>query len=152
MRLPIVLTLSLCLWGAALPVSAQDGLPEGEGKALVLRMCVGCHGLETVTEARFSKGLWASTVDEMISKGAKGTPQEIDTVIGYLARNFAGSATAKIAAASKPRAELTFPVRLRREQPHRREARQADRPLNPTRPRPNGAPTGTIWAVTASRP
>ena len=102
MRLLILATLSLCLAATGVPpAAAQDGLPEGDGKALVLRMCVGCHGLETVTAVRYAPDLWASTVDEMISKGAEGTPEEVDAVIAYLAEHFAGTATAP-AAAGKP--------------------------------------------------
>ena len=98
MRLPIALPLLLSLLGAALPLAAQHGLPEGEARELMVRMCVGCHGLETVTDAGITKELWAATVDDMIAKGAKGSDEEIDIVIDYLERYVSPAPSGKPAA------------------------------------------------------
>ncbi|MEQ9566228.1 MAG: cytochrome c, partial [Pseudomonadales bacterium] len=67
---------------------SQEGLPDDEGKELVERMCVGCHGVETVTAVRLPETLWFSTVDNMVARGAVGTDEEIDTVVDYLTRHF----------------------------------------------------------------
>ena len=86
MRQFIILTLLLC--GTAFPGVAQDHLPDGEGRELVIRMCVGCHALAAVTDARLPKELWISTVDDMMARGAKGTEEEVETVIAYLVEHF----------------------------------------------------------------
>lgn len=88
MRLSIGFALLLCLSGSSLRLAAQDHLPDGNGKELMVRMCVGCHALETVTDAGVTRELWPSTVDDMIAKGAKGTPREVEVVIGYLQQHF----------------------------------------------------------------
>lgn len=88
MRSPILLTLWLTALASS--VAAKD-LPDGAGKDLTVRMCVGCHGLETVTDAKVTAELWASVVDDMISKGAQGTPEEVEIVTAYLAEHFASA-------------------------------------------------------------
>jgi len=75
----------------ALPVMAQDNdatLPDGPGKPIVQRMCTGCHKLKVVTSKHATKEQWATIVQQMVSRGAEGTDEEIDTVIDYLAKNF----------------------------------------------------------------
>jgi hypothetical protein len=63
-------------------------LPDGEGKAVVQKMCTGCHNLKTVTSKRATKEQWNTIVQQMVSRGADGTDEEIGTVINYLAKNF----------------------------------------------------------------
>ncbi|MDE3198319.1 MAG: helix-hairpin-helix domain-containing protein [Acidobacteriota bacterium] len=72
----------------AFPLLLVQTLPEGPGKAVVEKMCTPCHGLENVVRARMTKERWGSVVDDMISRGAQGSDDEIDQVIGYLAANF----------------------------------------------------------------
>jgi len=74
----------------AFPGVAQDdtALPDGAGKAIVQKMCVSCHSLKTVTANRATKEEWSDTVQQMVSRGAEGTDEEIATVIDYLAKNF----------------------------------------------------------------
>lgn len=78
---------------AVLPLAflavAQEKLPDGKGKELVERECTKCHGLEGITGSRNSKDRWASIVDDMVSRGASGTDQEIEQIISYLSANFA---------------------------------------------------------------
>ncbi len=64
---------------------AQD-LPEGPGKAVTEKLCSDCHGVATIAGLRRSKSAWEHTVDEMASRGAKGTDEEFDQVVAYLAR------------------------------------------------------------------
>jgi mono/diheme cytochrome c family protein len=63
-------------------------LPDGPGKAVVQGMCTPCHGLENVIRARMTKDRWGSVVDDMVSRGATGTDDEIHQVITYLSTNF----------------------------------------------------------------
>ena len=68
-------------------VQAQD-LPSGKGKDLVENACGSCHGLDVVVAQRATKDGWASIVDYMVSRGATGTPEELATIVDYLAKNF----------------------------------------------------------------
>ncbi len=70
-------------------LSAQDDeLPAGKGKEVLQRMCTVCHGLQQVTELRQAKKLWANLVDDMVSRGATGTDDEINILVSYLSSNF----------------------------------------------------------------
>jgi hypothetical protein len=82
--------LVFLMLATAFPSVAQDdsALPDGAGKAIVQRMCVGCHNLKTVTSNHATKEQWSETVQQMVSRGADGTDEEIATVIDYLAKNF----------------------------------------------------------------
>ena len=66
---------------------AQD-LPEGKGKDLVQNTCGSCHGLDVVAAQHATKDGWATIVDYMVSRGATGTPEELDTIVNYLAKSF----------------------------------------------------------------
>jgi competence protein ComEA len=50
------------------------------------KVCGACHAATMVTDLRTEPD-WAETVQHMISLGAKGTPEELDRVLGYLASN-----------------------------------------------------------------
>ncbi len=78
---------------AALPAQT---LPEGPGKSVVERMCKSCHGLENVVRAKRTKDKWSEIVDDMVSRGAKGSDSEIDQVIDYLSVHFGAKATTKV--------------------------------------------------------
>jgi len=73
-------------------VQAQD-LPAGKGKELVENSCGSCHGLDVVVAQHATKDGWASIVDYMVSRGATGTPDEIKTIVEYLAKNFPAAKT-----------------------------------------------------------
>jgi competence protein ComEA len=70
---------------------AQD-LPAGKGKDLVENTCGSCHGLDVVVAQHATKDGWSSIVDYMVSRGATGTPQELATIVDYLAKNFPAAA------------------------------------------------------------
>ena len=69
-------------------VIAQSPLPEGKGRELVQRECSKCHGLEGITRARMTKERWGEVVDDMVSRGASGSEEEIDQIIDYLTAHF----------------------------------------------------------------
>lgn len=90
---------------SATPMIAQTNdvkLPDGPGKPIVQRMCVGCHNLKVVTSKHATKEQWSNIVEQMVSRGAEGTDEEIDTVIDYLAKNFPPQKDDKSGSASAP--------------------------------------------------
>lgn len=72
----------------ALTLAQAQDLPDGKGKDLVQNSCAACHGLDVVVSQHATKDGWASIVDYMVSRGASGTPEEITTMVDYLAKNF----------------------------------------------------------------
>lgn len=76
---------------SAIIVQAQD-LPAGKGKDLVENSCGSCHGLDVIVAQHATHDGWASIVDYMVSRGATGTPEEITTIVDYLAKNFPAAA------------------------------------------------------------
>jgi competence protein ComEA len=100
--------LFLCLTVAA----AAQTLPDGPGKAVVEKMCTGCHGLENVVRARLTKDRWGFIVDDMVSRGASGTDDEIDQVVNYLAANFGKSDAKKVNINKASAADLTATLEI----------------------------------------
>jgi len=64
--------------------SAQENLPEGRGRTLVLEACVQCHDVRALVTQRKSEGQWRQTVNEMIWRGAPLLPGEVDVLTKYL--------------------------------------------------------------------
>ena len=69
--------------------SAQDSFPEGAGKVLILRSCGACHPTDQISRQKKTETDWQSTVVRMAGRGAKVTTEETETIIKYLAANFA---------------------------------------------------------------
>jgi competence protein ComEA len=65
----------------------QD-LPDGPGKAEVLKLCRDCHDLDTVTAENRTKEGWRRTMTKMVERGAEGTDEQFEAVIAYLTKNF----------------------------------------------------------------
>jgi competence protein ComEA len=63
-------------------------MPDGAGKAIVQRACSACHAVTVVTSKHASQKEWDQVVNQMVSRGADLTDDEIDTVIEYLAKNY----------------------------------------------------------------
>jgi competence protein ComEA len=70
-------------------------LPDGPGKATMQRICSGCHAPEIVIGRHETKEAWEQIVSSMVDKGANGTDDEFNTIIGYLAANFPKKADSK---------------------------------------------------------
>jgi len=66
----------------------EKQLPDGPGKAITVRMCASCHEIKVVTAKRMSRQRWELSVDQMVSRGATGTDEEIEQVVEYLVTNF----------------------------------------------------------------
>jgi glucose dehydrogenase len=66
--------------------AANAVLPEGDGKAVVEKVCGACHGVATFVQSRMTRPQWQREVADMVSRGATGTPAELKTVVDYLAK------------------------------------------------------------------
>ncbi|MFP5206623.1 MAG: PQQ-dependent dehydrogenase, methanol/ethanol family [Acidobacteriota bacterium] len=74
--------------GAAIEAQAQAGLPAGPGRQVLETMCTRCHGLNVVTGQRMTAHQWSDEVQDMVSRGATGTPEDVRQVVAYLSENF----------------------------------------------------------------
>ncbi|HEY1492961.1 MAG TPA: helix-hairpin-helix domain-containing protein [Candidatus Solibacter sp.] len=86
-------SLAVCVVLAAICVFAADEkeaaqLPDGEGKALVGKVCVDCHGAGNFRRARLTPEEWGDSVADMVDRGAKASPADVDAIVAYLAKNF----------------------------------------------------------------
>ena len=77
----------VALFLTAPPIQAGE-LPDGPGKVIILRTCVGCHKAEEFTAYRLSKEQYTRAVYSMLDRGAQATNAELDTVADYLFKNF----------------------------------------------------------------
>jgi glucose dehydrogenase len=72
--------------GAAQNLNAP--LPDGDGKALVVRVCTTCHGQTVFTALRMSHRGWENEVRSMVDRGAVANEEEVRAIVDYLSRNF----------------------------------------------------------------
>jgi len=70
------------------PALAQQPTSEATTpEAAVVKVCAGCHGMQLVTDTPRDYDAWHDTVQKMIDRGARGTPDEFDLVMDYLFQN-----------------------------------------------------------------
>ena len=71
-------------------------------------MCSNCHGLDQVTSVQNSKKQWSNVVDDMVSRGAEGSDEDVNAVISYLSRNFGKPVNINTATAKEIEDGLSF--------------------------------------------
>jgi competence protein ComEA len=81
------LMFSLIQLAQAPAAHAQD-LPQGKGKDVVEEVCGACHGADLVASRRATKQGWSYIVDDMVSRGATATNEQIAAINEYLSKNF----------------------------------------------------------------
>ena len=78
--------LAVCVY--LLAQSTEKKLPDGPGKPVTQRICTACHEIDTVITQRHDRAGWQKIVDDMVSRGADGTDDELKAVTDYLAKYF----------------------------------------------------------------
>jgi hypothetical protein len=82
--------LLLVLLGATLAVFgaraiAEEGLPPGPNRELVIHTCNACHEISMLTDTGgLDRKDWEDTLQEMMSYGAQVTPAERTLILDYL--------------------------------------------------------------------
>lgn len=76
------------LFAFPLWLAAQTELPDAPGRNAVKKICANCHEIETVISSRRTKQGWQQITDDMISRGAEGSDEEMSAVVSYLAAQF----------------------------------------------------------------
>lgn len=84
----IAIAMAVCVMAQGPPPGgARTGvaLPEGAGRDTTLRVCGStCHGPDVMTGAGRTREQWTAVVNQMVTRGAKGTDAELGQVITYL--------------------------------------------------------------------
>ena len=80
-------TRILCLIAGSALLRA-DELPDGKGKDLILRACVGCHKAKEIAVYRFTKDEYQTIVYRMSDRGAQAKPAELEVIAAYLFEHF----------------------------------------------------------------
>jgi hypothetical protein len=68
---------------AAQPADTQATTPQGAAA----KICSECHTMQIVMDTPKDYDAWHETVQSMINRGAKGTPDEFDLVMDFLFQN-----------------------------------------------------------------
>lgn len=66
----------------------RGGLPPGEGRDIVVRVCGDCHDAEQTGNSYRSRIEWEMLIDDMMNRGGNATDDEKKTIVGYVLRNF----------------------------------------------------------------
>ena len=96
MRLTLAVALLVAACAPAADQKDAAHLPDGPAREMVARICLECHDSGNFRKARLTSEEWADSVADMVERGAKGTPSEIEAVVQYLARNFGEDAPVRI--------------------------------------------------------
>lgn len=73
----------IALLAMALPVAAQAPAPSDAPPALT-QVCASCHPVDRIIATRRSRDQWQELIENMISRGAKGTDEQLTTLMDYL--------------------------------------------------------------------
>jgi hypothetical protein len=82
--------LASCKSSAGTPAASatSSGSSVSAGEALMQSRCSVCHSVSRIKSAHHTADEWKTTVERMISKGARLTSQEEQTLVDYLAQNY----------------------------------------------------------------
>jgi hypothetical protein len=78
---------ALLLPGAVLGQKVK--LPDGPGKAELIRDCTSCHNSDLVVQVKKTPEAWKKSVYEMADRGVDASDEELDKIVRYLSANFA---------------------------------------------------------------
>jgi competence protein ComEA len=87
LTLAVPFLISALVQLAQVPVAQAQDLPAGKGKDVVEQVCGACHGTDLVSSRRATKQGWSYIVDDMVSRGASATNEQIQAINDYLAKN-----------------------------------------------------------------
>jgi competence protein ComEA len=66
----------------------RGGLPAGEGRETVVRVCGDCHEAEQMANSYRSRVEWEMLIEDMINRGGNATDEDKKMVVAYALRNF----------------------------------------------------------------
>jgi mono/diheme cytochrome c family protein len=81
-----VYVLAMLVLSSAVIHGQTTSLPEAPGRDTLQRVCGTCHPATIVLGHGMTREGWGQVVASMITRGAKGSPEDFATVTDYLAR------------------------------------------------------------------
>ena len=100
--------IGVCIAALLLAPRWSGAQPPAGSKEVFQEVCAGCHALETVTSQRRTRAQWQESINSMIARGAKGTPEQFGLILDYLATVY-GPAPTTTAAAGRGRGNAFAP-------------------------------------------
>jgi competence protein ComEA len=97
------------LYLVAAVTSDPNTLPPGDGQAIVQQKCANCHALKVITAKKASKQQWSTIIDQMITRGADVSDDDIEILVDYLTKNFGPAA---VRAGAEEGRDRTRPVNV----------------------------------------
>ena len=77
-----------------------QGLPPGNGQAVVQSACTACHGIDVIVSEHHTPDEWRDVVSEMVGNGASLTDDQFATVVKYLSTTLALQGSAPVSPAN----------------------------------------------------
>ena len=71
-----------------------------------MTVCGKCHAAETVASVRHTPEAWREVIARMVTAGAQGSEQELETVARYLSTHFAAAVQKPLDLNTAPAVEL----------------------------------------------
>jgi hypothetical protein len=93
--------MTLGLIGARALADAPPPPPPGPGLDLINQRCIFCHNTAQIFSQHKTPEAWSATVEQMANRGAEVSPEEMKTIVDYLAKNY-GASTQAAAPAPAP--------------------------------------------------
>ncbi len=91
-------------------------LPDGPGKAETQKICTQCHELARSVSLRQDRAGWESTVNKMVTLGAKASNAEMEAVVTYLAAHYPAEDIPRLRVNTARQIEFESMLNLRRSQ------------------------------------
>ncbi len=90
----LLFSLISAAWCSSAQVAGGQAQPSKTGEALLQSTCSDCHTLDVITRQKKTRAEWTAVVADMVSRGAQGSPDDLNEVVEYLSVNFGPAATA----------------------------------------------------------
>jgi competence protein ComEA len=112
--LALATTVVLTAGSSAPAQFSGEGLPDGPGKDVTVRMCGVCHEPRRAASVRLTVDGWAAVIESMMKRGAKGSDEDVTAVLDYLSTHFLGEASQPVNVNTAPQIDLELVAGLLR--------------------------------------
>jgi competence protein ComEA len=104
------------LLGALFAQEALAQLVDAPGRAETEKLCKGCHEMARSVSLRQDRAAWQRTLTKMTAFGMKGTDEEFNLVLDYLAKNYPAGEVPPVNVNKATAIEMESRLSLRRSQ------------------------------------
>jgi len=97
-NLKLILAATCAFLLARAAYGQNHNLPDGKGKAELIRGCTDCHSANLVVQKRRTPEDWKKVVDDMAARTSDNSPKDVENILRYLNANFGIQKTGTTAA------------------------------------------------------